>query len=217
MAPITGQMRPLKPEHLPSVYQAQLCPVCGYQLDFKPWDRNCSSQEICPGCGIHFGYHDVCGGQGLAARMAVYIRWRVAWECNGRQWRTKRVVTIATAEELSATTAADRAVLFIDVLWSGTAIRSRHVVSALEQEWRSDSSRPAVSFYRVDLSDQEGPIWDGVRQWLVAESVPADRLIDGGNGALVWIREGSAVDWVGYAAGEGVAALVERTQRIYGA
>lgn len=211
-----AQVKLLKPDHLPSIYEAQLCPVCGYQLDFKPWDGNCSSQEICPGCGIHFGYHDACGGQGFAARMAVYLRWRATWESNGRQSRGRQMKTITVAEELSAATAADRAVLLIDVAWSGTAVRSRQVVAALEQEWCSDNARPAVGFYRVDLTDGQGPVWAGVRQWLTAQSVPADPLTNDGNGALVWIRQGSVADWVGHAAGEGVAALVERTGRIYG-
>lgn len=133
-----------------------------------------------------------------------------------RQWRVKRVVTITNVEELSLALAADRAVLFIDVAWSGTSVRSRPVVAALEETWRSDTARPAVSFYRVDLSDQEGLVWVGVRQWLTAQPVPADPLTYNGNSALVWIRQSSAVDWVGHAAGEGVAALVERTRRIYG-
>jgi hypothetical protein len=185
-----AQVKLLKPDQLPSIYEAQLCPVCGHQLDFKPWDGGCSSHEICPGCGIHFGYDDACGGQGLAARKAVYLRWRAAWESNGRQRWSKRMKTITTIEELSAATAADRAVLFLDVAWSGTAVRSRPVVSALEQEWCSDNARPAVSFYRVDVSDQEGPVWAEVRL--------ADRAICSCRPADLWRQRRTGMDPAGF-------------------
>src|SRR5262249_47050819 len=77
---------PMKQERLLDIYEARLCPVCGYQLEFKPWDQGISSQEICPSCGIHFGYDDACGGQGLSARLALYLRWRSSWERNGARW-----------------------------------------------------------------------------------------------------------------------------------
>ncbi len=37
-----------------------ICPVCGYEeLEESPYDKyGCSSFEICPCCGIEFGYHD---------------------------------------------------------------------------------------------------------------------------------------------------------------
>ena len=56
----------------------------------------------------------------------------------------------------------------------------------------------------------------GAQQWLTAQSVPVDPLTDGGNGARMWIRQGSVADWGGHAAGAGVAALVERMRGIYG-
>src|ERR1700722_1795355 len=36
------------------------CPVCGYaKLAEPPYDKTgCASFEICPSCGIEFGYHD---------------------------------------------------------------------------------------------------------------------------------------------------------------
>lgn len=44
----------------------QLCPICGFpffkQFGIKPWDDDIPSNEICPGCGIQFGYDDYAGG-----------------------------------------------------------------------------------------------------------------------------------------------------------
>ncbi len=40
----------------------KLCPVCGFpffkQFGFKPWEDDSPSDEICPGCGVQFGYQD---------------------------------------------------------------------------------------------------------------------------------------------------------------
>lgn len=37
-----------------------ICPVCGYpDLEEPPYDEHgCSSFEICPSCGVEFGYDD---------------------------------------------------------------------------------------------------------------------------------------------------------------
>jgi len=52
------------------------CPVCGYVLQFIPWDGLSASDEICPSCGIQFGYDDAAGGN-VQAREEIYKRWRI--------------------------------------------------------------------------------------------------------------------------------------------
>jgi len=49
-----------------------LCPVCGYEMDDPPRDYN-----ICPSCGIEFGYHD-------AGR--TYEELRRIWLDSGARW-----------------------------------------------------------------------------------------------------------------------------------
>lgn len=66
------------------------CPTCGYVLEFAPWEDGAPSDEICPSCGIHFGYDDVAAGD-PATRLAVYQRWRVAWVRNGTSWWSRSV------------------------------------------------------------------------------------------------------------------------------
>lgn len=74
---------------------AQRCPVCAERLDFHPWNGTSASDEICPGCGIQFGYNDARSD----LRSRVYDAWRDEWITNGRQpitgarWRevSKRV------------------------------------------------------------------------------------------------------------------------------
>ena len=61
------------------------CPVCGYDLGFKPWNDGSPADEICPSCGIHFGYTDAAGGD-MNARKDVYAAWRSDWIRRGCPW-----------------------------------------------------------------------------------------------------------------------------------
>jgi len=57
---------------------SQQCPVCSLPLDFEPWTDGAGCQEICPRCGIHFGYNDAAGGD-ESKRAAIYSEWRNRW------------------------------------------------------------------------------------------------------------------------------------------
>ncbi len=57
------------------------CPVCEASLDFLPWNGSSASDEICPSCGIQFGYNDARPD----LRERIYSGWRTAWIENGRQ------------------------------------------------------------------------------------------------------------------------------------
>jgi hypothetical protein len=58
-----------------------ICPVCQSELDFEPWHDGCASYEICPSCGIQFGYND--SRQDL--RQRIYSLWQKEWFANGRR------------------------------------------------------------------------------------------------------------------------------------
>lgn len=65
-----------------------ICPVCGYQhLHEQPrGEKTGGSQEICPSCGIQFGYDDEAGGDPVR-RLEVYERWRRDWIASGMKWQ----------------------------------------------------------------------------------------------------------------------------------
>jgi hypothetical protein len=67
-----------------------VCPVCGYpDLEEPPYRKGSGgSDEICPSCGIHFGYHDARGNDDVA-RQAAYNRLRQAWIAGGMKWHAK--------------------------------------------------------------------------------------------------------------------------------
>ena len=61
-----------------------VCPVCGYELDEQPWVGDSASDEICPSCGIQFGYDDAIDG--TDEREKVYRDWRTQWIAAGMPW-----------------------------------------------------------------------------------------------------------------------------------
>jgi hypothetical protein len=64
-----------------------LCPVCGYTLGFLAWNDRSPSDEICPSCGIQFGYDDAAGSDEVA-RQQIYHRWRQKWIMEGMPWNS---------------------------------------------------------------------------------------------------------------------------------
>ena len=64
------------------------CPACGFDLEFSPWDEGSPSDEICPSCGIQFGYDDAAGGD-ESARARIYADWRRRWIEGGMKWWSK--------------------------------------------------------------------------------------------------------------------------------
>ena len=59
-----------------------LCPVCGYRMNEPPWEHGSGSQEICPSCGIQFGYHDA--RDDLHAQ--IHPERREHWVAGGMAW-----------------------------------------------------------------------------------------------------------------------------------
>ena len=62
--------------------ESYLCPACEQPLDFEPWPNGLASFEICPHCGIQFGYTDA--GDDEKWRQLFYAEWRERWIAAGR-------------------------------------------------------------------------------------------------------------------------------------
>lgn len=65
-----------------------VCPVCGYNLEFPAWKGESASDEICPCCYIQFGYDDWAEGN-AEARGSIYAAWRKRWIEEGMKWRSE--------------------------------------------------------------------------------------------------------------------------------
>jgi hypothetical protein len=82
---VTGTAMPVE-VYLEQLRDRTICPVCGYDgLIEPPWTGASASEEICPACGIHFGYDDAAGGN-AANRADTYERWRNHWVATGMKW-----------------------------------------------------------------------------------------------------------------------------------
>ncbi|MEQ1561167.1 MAG: hypothetical protein ABL899_00425 [Nitrospira sp.] len=68
--------------------QETKCYACNNELGFKPWDNGLASFEICPFCGIQFGYVDAAGGD-EQKRKRIYENWNVVWLKNGKKILSK--------------------------------------------------------------------------------------------------------------------------------
>ena len=66
------------------------CPVCGCDLDFAPWKGDSAADEMCPCCGIQFGYDDFAGGQ-PELRPEIYAQWREKWIREGMRWSSRGI------------------------------------------------------------------------------------------------------------------------------
>src|SRR5205085_10656218 len=80
------ELRQMSAAEISRKYPQLLCPVCGFQLWFEPWNGVSASDEICPSCGIQFGYSDGAGGD-LERRKEIHREWRKNWVEAGMPWR----------------------------------------------------------------------------------------------------------------------------------
>jgi hypothetical protein len=71
--------------NLARLYAEQICPVCGFKLDFQPWVNDVPTECPCPCCGTHFGYDDA----DKSKRERVYLEFRNRWIKDGRRWWSK--------------------------------------------------------------------------------------------------------------------------------
>jgi hypothetical protein len=60
-----------------------LCPVCGWLLEEPAWRGDSASDEICPSCGIQFGYQDAIVSP---RRAEIHRAWREQWIIKGMPW-----------------------------------------------------------------------------------------------------------------------------------
>src|SRR2546426_10623950 len=109
--------------------------------------------------------------------------------------------TINSKSEFEALLQADRAIVFLFFAWSGQAVESRKVVEEWENQPILRPGKINVSIYQLTPDEQpytQEWIRDCVREM-------------GGAGSVVWLRKGSMVGYVGYAARTGIETLAQLT------
>jgi hypothetical protein len=97
------------------------------------------------------------------------------------------IVAIADLDEARL---QERALLFIWVNWAIQARQSEIELRKLLSTLGTDSLNWQAITYRVDISEGEGEVFDALAKWIGAEPIDRGNLIDGGCGALLWLRSG---------------------------
>jgi hypothetical protein len=100
---------------------------------------------------------------------------------------------IRDRSELAVAIALPRAFLFLWVNWAVHALNSRTMVDEVVACWQVQHPDQPAPCFIVDVSDQEGDLWDALHEWLTAEGRPAGNLMMSGVGPLLWVRTGHVV------------------------
>ena len=56
----------------------------------ESWRADSAADELCPCCGIQFGYDDAAGGD-LSKRTMIYQEWRKRWIARGIPWDSAEI------------------------------------------------------------------------------------------------------------------------------
>ena len=128
---------------------------------------------------------------------------------------TMPIQTIMEPEELANALQHDAVILHLDVDWAVQAAQSRPVVARFQASIESDPAYQHVAFRRIDCTEQSGPLWNALSNWLRDQQ--ADRsLMSTGCGAVVWVRAGKVVAFDHCAALEGHRQLLATTAKALG-
>ena len=125
---------------------------------------------------------------------------------------------VANNTDLSAVLAQPHAILFIWVSWSGQARHSEQVVDEVCERLAREQHARKVHCYRIDLSEQSGDLWDGFPKWLRKAKVhpsQIDNLTYGGDGSLLWLRNGSIAAVARNIYDKDIASLLETTSTAF--
>jgi hypothetical protein len=123
---------------------------------------------------------------------------------------TMHAETITTPTEFASLIGSHRTIIHLDVDWAVQAIQSRKPIARLRDRLKSDPRYEGVSFHRIDCSQQEGPLWNSLLDWCQSNQL-GNYLAYGGNGALIWIKEGHVMESVDFAAKHSTDELFAKT------
>ena len=122
---------------------------------------------------------------------------------------------ITSVDDLKEARSRERAFVFLFVTWSTQAYVSERIVREVVEDWQRAFPDSPAPCYRVDVSEQQGAVWDAVAGWLTAEGRPVGPLMMGGAGPLLWVRNGSVVAHVVGALQKDAKTLIAVTRAIF--
>jgi len=121
---------------------------------------------------------------------------------------------VASTADLDEVRSQPRALVFIYVNWAMQAHQSDVACLDFLTTLQREHPGKQIPVYRVDLSDQEGEVWGGIRKWLKDENQP-DSLSYGGYGAMLWVLMGKIAAYVPYLARVECHKLMAMTRGVF--
>jgi hypothetical protein len=122
---------------------------------------------------------------------------------------------IASAADLDEARSQPRAIVFIYVSWAIQARRSETACNEFLETLRREYPNEEIPIYRVDLTEQNGEVWDSVRNWLRKETWQESSLTYGGYGAMLWLRRGKVAVSKPYFASVGLDRAMAITREAF--
>lgn len=86
-----------------------------------------------------------------------------------------------------------KALIFLWVIWAIHALYSKNVLTALIEILSGNGDEIETQCFMADVSEQQGEVWDSLREWLDTQQQLTDSLTYGGWGDLLWVRSGLVV------------------------
>lgn len=127
-------------------------------------------------------------------------------------WYDTEMLKIESESDLDEMFHRERAFCLVAVNWAIQSWHSELAVSKLVEAWNVTCPTP---LYRIDLSEQEGPVWDAVKKWLVGEGQNISPIMMGGYGALLWICSGRITTSVAAASMHSHSELLDMTSAAF--
>jgi hypothetical protein len=124
-------------------------------------------------------------------------------------------VNVVTPDDFRRMTAADRAIVFIDVDWSPTSVMSRGTASEFARTMQSNGLGREVAFFRLDMTEQKDPITEMANDWIDTQ-VESRGMVLGGKGELLWLKQGQIVGEARYEAQRYDVDLLNQTVIAFG-
>ena len=133
------------------------------------------------------------------------------------EYLTRNVELCADHTDLEKMKSLPQLILFMDNVNAIQGQESRVVMRELVESVRQGPQSGEIAFRRVvvDLDESE-EVLDAIGIWLRAQdNKNCFEVVYSGYGAILWVRNGTVVDYVNYAHHAGIADVLSRTHRAF--
>lgn len=122
---------------------------------------------------------------------------------------------VLNEDDFKSMISQEHSVIYFHVDWSTYSVQGRVMLEELESSWSSHESKPV--FWLADVSELESPA-AFLSEWLKRherKDLKMFNVVAAGSGSMVWLSQGTVVDFVQSATHYDLAALRLRTEDVF--